>query len=71
MRISEALKNLAAALGAEDVTGETKSAVVNSLAEAIENGDVELGGSALPPVTAEDNGKVLKVVNGEWTATSE
>ena len=29
------------------------------------------GYSSLPAVTEDDNGKVLKVVNGAWTAASE
>lgn len=28
------------------------------------------GGSSLPPVTSEDNGKILKVVDGVWTAVN-
>ena len=29
------------------------------------------GGTSLPPVTSEDDGKILKVVNGVWTAVSQ
>lgn len=28
------------------------------------------GGSSLPPVTSDDDGKILKVVNGVWTAAN-
>ena len=30
----------------------------------------EHGGSGLPPVTTEDNGKILQVVNGIWTVVT-
>lgn len=39
--------------------------VLPSLLEMIES-----GGSGLPPVTSADDGKVLRVVNGEWAAAS-
>lgn len=60
----EALKAIYAALGgdADDVAGLTLIAdVLNAIATQLGK-----GGGQLPAVDAEDNGKVLKVVSGEW-----
>ena len=64
----DALKNLYVALGgaAEDVADLVIIPdMINALAGIVS------GGSGLPEVTASDNGKVLKVVNGEWSAANE
>lgn len=34
------------------------------------NVNVATGGSGLPSVSAEDNGKILQVVNGAWAVTN-
>lgn len=61
----EALKNLYIAFGgtADDVaTIATTPEMINKIAEHIGEG----GAAELPAVTAADNGKVLKVVDGVW-----
>lgn len=63
--IIDALKNLYTAFGgdADDVAAITNIAdMVNALAAHVSSG----GAAELPTVTAADNGKVLKVVNGKW-----
>lgn len=52
-----------------DLTSPTNGQVLiyNATAEKWENGGIV----GLPTVTADDNGKVLKVVNGAWTAVEE
>lgn len=65
MTIVEALKNLYAALGGDldDVeTVTTNAEMINAIANHVAEG----GAAELPTVTAEDNGKVLKVVEGAW-----
>lgn len=60
----QALKNLYVALGGDLSTVAnlaTSSEVINAIA-----GLSGLTGEHLPAVTAEDNGKVLKVVKGKW-----
>lgn len=102
--IKESLKALVTAMGGTP-TGGTINEVIDSLADAIDDGDVSIeitqldnltdvnltnpangqvliynstsqkwengGIVGLPTVTADDNGKVLKVVNGVWTAVEE
>lgn len=46
-----------------EVLCENFMEVEERLIELEENGG---GGSALPPVTESDNGKILQVVNGAW-----
>lgn len=41
------------------------------VAELEQNGGGGTGGSGLPDVTADDNGKHLEVVDGKWSATSD
>lgn len=59
----EELRTLYVKLGGsiEDVAGLQTDA---ELIDKIE--DIYEAGSSLPEVTAEDNGKILSVVNGEW-----
>lgn len=69
VRNVEALKKLYVKLGgdADDVSGITLiSEMIEAISALVDSG---LPGS-LPPVKAADNGKVLKVVDGAWTAAS-
>ena len=59
----QALKNLYVALGgdlSEVANLATSSEVINAIAQ------LPAIGVSLPAVTATDNGKVLKVVEGKW-----
>ena len=61
----EALKALYVAMGgaAEDVENfSLNSEVINALCTVA----VGIAGSVLPEVTAADDGKILKVVDGKW-----
>ena len=61
----QALKNLYVALGGDLSTVAnlaTSSEVINAIASL-----PSLTGEYPPAVTAEDNGKVLKVAEGKWT----
>ncbi len=63
--IVEALKDLYVAMGGEssDVSGLSLNPdVIEQIAELVESGETK----ELPAVTAEDNDKVLAVVNGAW-----
>lgn len=65
----DALIALYAALGgsASDVADlNVIPDVINKIAQHIASG----GAAKLPAVTAEDDGKVLTVVDGEWTAAT-
>lgn len=65
----DALIALYAALGgsASDVADlNVIHDVINKIAQHIASG----GAAELPAVTAEDDGKVLTVVDGEWTAAT-
>lgn len=65
----DALIALYAALGgsASDVADlNVIPDVINKIAQHIASG----GAAELPAVTAEDDGKVLTVVDGEWTAAT-
>ena len=65
-----ALRALYAALGGDPADAavlETKAELIYAVAEAA---DELLAGGTLPEVSADDNGKLLKVVDGEWAAAS-
>lgn len=65
-----ALRALYAALGgdsADVAVLETEAELIYAVAEAV---DELLAGGTLPEVSADDNGKLLKVVDGEWAAAS-
>jgi hypothetical protein len=65
-----ALRALYAALGGESADAavlETEAELIYAVAEAV---DELLAGGTLPEVSADDNGKLLKVVDGEWAAAS-
>lgn len=63
----EALKKLFIALGGseEDFNANTNPEAIELIAQVASSGG---GGSALPEVSAADNGKVLMVVDGVWAA---
>lgn len=63
-----ALKNLYVVLGgnADDVEDiSTIADMINALCDVVPTG------AGLPAVTAKDNGKVLKVVDGEWAVGTD
>lgn len=64
----DALKNVYVALGgdADDFTATTNDEAINLVATVIPSALA----SVLPTVTAEDNGDILKVVDGEWAKAS-
>ncbi len=68
----EALKALYVALGGqltdtyEDIAGGVAVSEYVLIPDVIEAISQVVTGAELPAVTAEDNGKVLKVVDGEW-----
>jgi hypothetical protein len=66
----DALKALYVALGgdASDVADlNVIPDVINKIAQHVASG----GAAELPAVTNEDNGKVLKVVDGEWSVGTD
>lgn len=65
MTIVEALKALYVAFGGDedDVAGITEIA---EMIEALATVAADVAGATLPEVDSEDNGKVLKVIEGEW-----
>ena len=66
----EALKNLYVALGgtASDVANiETSAEMINAIATVAATATT----SELPKVTSSDNGKVLKVVDGQWAVGAD
>ena len=64
----DALKNVYVALGGDgdDFTATTNDEAINLVATVIPSALA----SVLPAVTAEDNGDILKVVDGEWAKAS-
>lgn len=65
-RTVDALKALYVALGgsADNFDAVTIPDAINLIVTVATSGS----GASLPAVTAEDNGKVLAVVDGEWAA---
>lgn len=64
----QALKNLYVALGgdlSEVANLATSSEVINAIAQ------LPAIGASLPAVTAADNGKILKVVEGKWAVGTD
>lgn len=62
-----ALQGLYVALGgtlADVANITTIPEMINAIATVVPSG----GGSSLPDVTSDDNGKILKVVDGAWAA---
>lgn len=64
----DALKNLYVALGgdADDFTATTNAEAIEAIASVVPDAFA----SVLPAVTAEDNGDILKVVEGKWAKAS-
>ena len=61
----DALRNLYVALGGQATTVANLVIIpdlINAIATLVSSGAT----AELPPVTASDNGKILKVVDGEW-----
>lgn len=73
----EALKALYIALGGqltdtyEDIAGGVAVSEYVLIPDVIEAISQVVTGAELPAVTAEDNGKVLKVVDGEWAVGTD
>ena len=67
----DALRNLYAALGGEsgDVENlQTIPDIINAISTQV---STVVGTIELPEVDADDNGKVLKVVDGEWAVGTD
>ena len=61
----EALKKLYTALGGESsAEANTTAEMISLIADAVT--DSGIATNELPEVTADDNGKVLKVIDGKW-----
>jgi hypothetical protein len=73
----EALKALYVALGGQltdyysDIAGGVAVSEYVLIPDVIEAISQVVTGAELPAVTAEDNGKVLKVVDGEWAVGTD
>ena len=50
--------------------GTLTGVTVNGTQATVSNGMASVNVSGLPPVTSSDNGKVLAVVNGQWSAAT-
>lgn len=69
MTTVDALKEIYAAMGGtvDNVSEiDTIPEMLSAIATLVSSGAT----NELPTVTADDNGKVLKVVNGEWTTAA-
>ena len=66
----DALKTLYVALGgsADDVANITK---IPDMIEAIATVAGSVAGAVLPEVDSEDNGKIMKVVEGKWELAND
>lgn len=65
----EALKALYVAMGGDE--DDVKDIVLNAeIIEALANVASDIVGGLLPEVTDADDGKVLVVVDGKWTAAT-
>ena len=67
---TDALRKVYIALGGDEDAAAaliTNADVINGIAALITAG----GGSVLPAVTADDNGKVLKVADGAWAVGTD
>lgn len=65
----EALKALYVAMGGDE--DDVKDLVLNAeIIEALANVASDIVGGLLPEVTDADDGKVLVVVDGKWTAAT-
>lgn len=65
----EALKALYVAMGGDE--DDVKDLVLNAeIIEALANVASDIVGGLLPEVTDADDGKVLTVVDGKWTAAT-
>ena len=64
----DALKKLYVALGgdADDFTATTNAEAIDAIASVVPDAFA----SVLPAVTSEDNGDILKVVEGKWAKAS-
>jgi hypothetical protein len=73
----EALKALYVALGGQltdyysDIAGGVAVSEYVLIPDVVEAISQVVTGAELPAVTAEDNGKVLKVVDGEWAVGTD
>lgn len=68
--IIKALQNLYVALGGDADDVEDIS-LTPDMINAIATVSATALGAVLPAVTADDNGKVLKVVNGKWAVGTD
>lgn len=68
--IIKALQNLYVALGG-DADDVADISLTPDMINAIATVSATALGAVLPAVTAEDNGKVLKVVNGKWAVGTD
>lgn len=68
--IIKALQNLYVALGG-DADDVADISLTPDMINAIATVSATALGAVLPAVTAEDNGRVLKVVNGKWAVGTD
>lgn len=56
--------------GQEALSTFIRSISINGTDVEVTDGDADITVDTLPSVTASDNGKVLKVINGAWAVTT-